>query len=467
MFNKLSRFSFLATSTISFIFSLSLPASANTTRAVEAGPIWNQNDANVKCPRLAQEEGGTWTGQWWTTISGVMSVCQLEFLNNLETKSFSLLNYNVMLLSRNIPSQGNLMQDYRAQEIATAIRNSDPWDVIVINEAFDNEARNKLSRRLKEVGYSFITEVVDTNNGKLEDGGVYLQSRWPIMATDQIIFSACNGFDCQSNKGAVYAKIDKEGIIYHIFGTHLQADAGNRNIRANQLRQLETFINQKTEGASSRGEAIIIAGDLNFDYQTAEYDDALETLNAQFLGDIPQDYTFDPRSNDLAKYRYPNDSPEWLDYVLIGNEGIQPNRTTLDIEKFRTASQYELPGKGDFLNLFGGTMVRDLSDHYGLSTSYIFNAHSLEESVNSDNIRLARFANGYLQQTSSGIWTEFDTNGGVAFTFQETGRDNSSVYLNDPTRNLQLQIDVDRRMISFGMNNGPKRDLYSITSVSQ
>ncbi|WP_071925393.1 mannan-binding protein [Picosynechococcus sp. PCC 7117] len=372
MFNKLALFSCFTTSTISLLFSLSLPATANTTRAVEAGPIWNQSDANIKCPRLAQEEGGTWTGHWWTTISGVMSVCQLEFSNNLESKSFSILNYNVMLLSRNIPGQGNLMQNYRAQEIATAIRNSNPWDVIVINEAFDNEARNNLSRSLKEAGYSSATEVVDTNNGKLEDGGVYLQSRWPIMATDQIIFSDCSGFDCQSNKGAVYAKINKEGIIYHIFGTHLQADTENSGVRANQLRQLETFINQKTGGAQARREAIIIAGDLNFNYQTAEYDNALETLNAQFLGNIPQGYTFDPRMNDLAKYRYPNDPSEWLDYVLVSNESIQPNRTTLDLTKFRTTSQYELPGKGDFLNLFGGTMVRDLSDHYGLSAIYLF-----------------------------------------------------------------------------------------------
>lgn len=46
-------------------------------RDVEAGPIWNQADAEVKCPRIAAEARGRWTGQWRTTEVGRMSVCQI------------------------------------------------------------------------------------------------------------------------------------------------------------------------------------------------------------------------------------------------------------------------------------------------------------------------------------------------------------------------------------------------------
>ena len=42
-----------------------------------AGPIWNQGDADVKCPALAVTNKAVWTGQWWTTVPGSMSVCQL------------------------------------------------------------------------------------------------------------------------------------------------------------------------------------------------------------------------------------------------------------------------------------------------------------------------------------------------------------------------------------------------------
>lgn len=46
-------------------------------RAVPAGPIWDQADAEQKCPALALTDKSVWTGQWWTTIPGSMSVCEL------------------------------------------------------------------------------------------------------------------------------------------------------------------------------------------------------------------------------------------------------------------------------------------------------------------------------------------------------------------------------------------------------
>jgi hypothetical protein len=45
---------------------------------VKAGPIWNNNDAKVKCPVAATAAGGTWNGQWTTTVPGVMSVCGVK-----------------------------------------------------------------------------------------------------------------------------------------------------------------------------------------------------------------------------------------------------------------------------------------------------------------------------------------------------------------------------------------------------
>lgn len=43
---------------------------------VEAGPIWNQQDANTKCPATCGNGWGAWDGQWWTTVWGKMSVCE-------------------------------------------------------------------------------------------------------------------------------------------------------------------------------------------------------------------------------------------------------------------------------------------------------------------------------------------------------------------------------------------------------
>lgn len=40
---------------------------------VPAGPIWNNDDAKAKCPRMCTAL--EWNGQWRTTQEGVMSVC--------------------------------------------------------------------------------------------------------------------------------------------------------------------------------------------------------------------------------------------------------------------------------------------------------------------------------------------------------------------------------------------------------
>ncbi|WP_437714289.1 mannan-binding lectin [Sorangium sp. So ce448] len=40
---------------------------------VNAGPIWNNDDAQTKCP--SQLRRVTWNGQWRTTEPGRMSVC--------------------------------------------------------------------------------------------------------------------------------------------------------------------------------------------------------------------------------------------------------------------------------------------------------------------------------------------------------------------------------------------------------
>jgi hypothetical protein len=57
---------------------LSRPSGKYVTKSVEAGPIWNQSNAEKKCPEVAKANGGTWNGQWRTTVPGRMSVCEIR-----------------------------------------------------------------------------------------------------------------------------------------------------------------------------------------------------------------------------------------------------------------------------------------------------------------------------------------------------------------------------------------------------
>jgi Mannan-binding protein/Beta/Gamma crystallin len=52
-------------------------ATSATAKDVEAGPIWNNNDAKVKCPAAAAAVNRKWNGQWRTTVNGKASVCGL------------------------------------------------------------------------------------------------------------------------------------------------------------------------------------------------------------------------------------------------------------------------------------------------------------------------------------------------------------------------------------------------------
>jgi len=53
--------------------TISLPIPGTTDRP--AGPIWNNDDAKVKCPIACRADNATWNGQWKTTIPGKLSVC--------------------------------------------------------------------------------------------------------------------------------------------------------------------------------------------------------------------------------------------------------------------------------------------------------------------------------------------------------------------------------------------------------
>ncbi|NEO17388.1 MULTISPECIES: mannan-binding lectin [unclassified Moorena] len=64
--------------TASLVLGFATSAFAGNIETVEAGPIWSNADAQGKCPATCEnyDSGYKWNGQWWTTEWGEMSVCQ-------------------------------------------------------------------------------------------------------------------------------------------------------------------------------------------------------------------------------------------------------------------------------------------------------------------------------------------------------------------------------------------------------
>lgn len=283
----------------------------------------------------------------------------------------SVLSYNVFLMSKNLyPNWG---QDHRAAEIPKASFYSG-HDVVVIQEAFDNAASDALKANSAS-RYPYQTPVIgrsksgwDATGGAYssttpEDGGVTILSKWPIVRKEQVVFKDACGADWWSNKGFAYAVLDVNGAKVHVVGTHAQStdpgcEAGEAaEMRARQFRSMDAFLDAKNIPAD---EQVIVAGDLNVDSRTPEY--ATLLANAD-LADTDtrtgHPYSFDTALNSIAKYRYPTDPREDLDYVLYRKGNARPagweNNVVLEQSAPWTVSSW-------------GTSYTytNLSDHYPL-----------------------------------------------------------------------------------------------------
>lgn len=74
------------------------------------------------------------------------------------------------------------------------------------------------------------------------------------------------------------------------------------------------------------------------------------------------------------------------------------------------------------------------------------------------------FLGGYFQ-TGPGSWKEVDANGSTSHTFNEANRDDWSIYLHDPGRNVDIQIDLFRNKIVYSDASNAGFDLYDVQSA--
>lgn len=282
-----------------------------------------------------------------------------------------VLSYNTFLMSRTLyPNWG---QEHRAQ----ALTDADFFqgnDVVVLQEAFDNSTSDALKSRAA-AQYPYQTPVVgrsrsgwDTTGGAYsavtpEDGGVTLLSKWPVVRKEQYIYKDACGSDYFSNKGFVYAVLDVNGTRVHVVGTHTQStDSGCRAgeaaaDRAKQLKEMDAFLDAKHIPAD---EEVMVAGDLNIDSHSDEYHALLSNADlAPADSRTGHPYSFDTQENSIARYRYPNDPREDLDYVLHRNGHARPAGWQNTVLKEESAPWTVSSWGKDYT-------YTNLSDHYPL-----------------------------------------------------------------------------------------------------
>lgn len=271
------------------------------------------------------------------------------------SNNFKVLAYNVWALlpgivSKDVSERLNLLQG-----------KLNGYDAIVFSELFDNSRRETFLNGIKGE-YPYQTSVVD-RSGAIEDGGVLIVSRWPIETSSHTTFDECDAEDCLSAKGVKYARINKAGNKYHVFGSHTQAwnATENQATRLQQFYTMKSFMDSKSIPSS---EPVIIAGDLNVDsinFQS-EYGTMLSVLGAAEVSRNGQGYAHSYNGNINA---WTDGAPENLDYVLYSTNHLQPTSS---------ASQVIIPRSvhGDVFTKY------DLSDHFAVQGELSFNTPAVD-----------------------------------------------------------------------------------------
>lgn len=231
-----------------------------------------------------------------------------------------ILTYNPgILMPLNISDQD---EDQRAEVLHKAMPKN--MDVIVFEEFFEPQKTKQILDSLSP-WYPYHTgqhnKILIPGIGK--SGGVRIVSKYPILEEDEISYSE-NGcvptdfFSQFANKGVKYAKINKNGQILHVFGTHT-------SLQPCDLYIMGQFIASKN---LPKDEIVIMAGDFNVDMNhykngSDDYSILLDTLNAleptylSFLNDS----TYTGSSSGLNHFYCCNPSGrQHLDYVLISSQ---------------------------------------------------------------------------------------------------------------------------------------------------
>lgn len=220
-------------------------------------------------------------------------------------ESLRVATYNVQMLPSN---RSAATSEATAARIADRIKAAG-YDVIALNEAFDEDIRDVFIEELKG---SFPHRVHFLGGGTVpnEDSGLMLFSRLPFLLLPDSTFSAtngtcratkctkvafrefqaCGGDDCFAEKGVGLVRLGnpQTNSVLNVAFTHMQASyapasypdeledpdqaIGEVLDRAAQVRDIKGLLKTTLGGKRLKGEPVVIMGDTNIDGDLANPD---------------------------------------------------------------------------------------------------------------------------------------------------------------------------------------------------
>jgi hypothetical protein len=198
------------------------------------------------------------------------------------------------------------------------------FDVVALNEVFDEDARDRLVTDLSGI-YTHRVEYINSGPD-LEDSGLMLFSKFPIgnlanpdavfrdgtvhATTDQVAFVEYNdaaNFDQLSSKGAAFVKIlnprpNAQIRAWDVVFTHMQAayDADDEysDVRKEQFDDIQELVRRATEGGEKT--PLFILGDLNIEGEWGWWEPTLPdaVVGSNEWKDFARDAFADPGATD-------------------------------------------------------------------------------------------------------------------------------------------------------------------------
>ncbi|HIA37150.1 MAG TPA: T9SS type A sorting domain-containing protein [Flavobacteriales bacterium] len=218
----------------------------------------------------------------------VVFALQENFYYSLDSADFSD-PYVINVMAYNIQHMPLITDNFYERGVFLPPLFSPYQDVVIFEELFSDSSRsNFVTPAMLAAGFSYYTTILNdtalTSINTTTNGGVIIYSKWPIELEAEYKYANCYGLlsnasDCLASKGIKYAKINKLGQFYHVFGTHMEAGGGTEDVqvRKEQYGEMRDFISDQ---GIPTDEAVIFAGDLNTGPTDGlEYDAILDSTN--------------------------------------------------------------------------------------------------------------------------------------------------------------------------------------------
>jgi endonuclease/exonuclease/phosphatase family metal-dependent hydrolase len=289
-----------------------------------------------------------------------------------------LLTYNLAML----PLFTGIAKKERARAFINEICNHRHYDILCLQEIFDEEIRQQLVNGLKD-RYPYMVEKSSDHDIFNEDSGLFFASRFPILRHTYREFYAksIGTWDALVDKGLFIACLklgtDDNQRILHIYNAHLQSDKPGYKTRKSQLAQVRRFVEKalKTERQKSKPLKVsaVLLGDFNvIGDKSREYKRMMSLLGYPIdlyrkLNPDAEGYTWNSKENLFLKYDDAHDRDmQRLDYIFTFNRipYADDNREKHQINGIECKScDLFIPKKSGLPDLPDDC---DLSDHYGV-----------------------------------------------------------------------------------------------------